>query len=110
MPDYKKRCRYCGAPIFYLVNKNKKYVPCDSKSVRFIPDEGGKDIVFTPGGVEYRGEIVTDKQHGALIGYTSHFVTCPVSDKKRREIDGRASAKQKPKKTEASYEQLSLAL
>ena len=108
MAEYKKCCRYCGAHIFYLVNKNKKYVPCDNGSVRFIPDEGGKDLIYTPDGVEHRGEIVKGKQPGTMIGYSSHFVTCPVSDKERRAIDAKTAAKQKPKKTAPSYEQLSM--
>ena len=50
-------------------------MPCDPEIIRFT--KGGTQAYVTPDGFVIHG---TPKQDGELMGYISHFATCPKAN------------------------------
>lgn len=59
-----KRCKSCGAEIYWIKTKAGKDMPVDADSVD--PTTQGKPTIFDP------------------TVMTSHFVTCPNADQHRK--------------------------
>lgn len=80
-------CRGCGAEIGFIKTVAGKTMPVNVKAVRFAKD-GGKEVFVLENGTVVHGTSLMDSQaaQDELIGYTSHFATCPAagSFRKRR--------------------------
>lgn len=79
------KCRSCGAEIGFIKTVAGRTMPVDAKSVRFAKGSGKEVFVLL------NGEVVhgTSLQEGQadpeeMIGYTSHFATCPAADRFRK--------------------------
>lgn len=82
-------CRGCGAVIGFIKTAAGKTMPVDIKPVLFT--RGGPEVFVTPSGEVIHGTSLRYGQADPdeLIGYTSHFATCPAagSFRKRRKSD-----------------------
>ncbi len=69
-------CRGCGKLIVWTKMQSGKSMPCDPEVIRFVPGEGSEMFV-TPDGLLLQGK--RDPQSN-IIGYISHFATCPKAN------------------------------
>jgi len=78
-------CRGCGAEIGFIKTLAGKTMPVDPKLVRFVKD-GGTEVFVLPNGEVVHGTSLQDCQAdpNELLGYVSHFATCPASDSFRK--------------------------
>ena len=74
------RCRGCGAEIAFIKTVKGKTMPVDPESVYFTPS-GGPETFVTMSGDVVRG---ARRKNGAVIGFISHFATCPAADSFRK--------------------------
>ena len=77
-------CRGCGQGIGFIKTTAGKTMPVDIRPVRFT--RGGPEVFVMPSGEVIHGTSLMDSQADPdeLIGYTSHFATCPASDSFRK--------------------------
>lgn len=77
-------CRGCGQGIGFIKTVAGKTIPVDSRPVRFT--RGGTEVFVMPSGEVIYGTSLMDSQADPdeLIGYTSHFATCPAAGSFRR--------------------------
>ena len=76
-------CRSCRAEIKFIKLKSGKLIPVNSVKKRIIKGEGNVRIVTES------GDIVSGRYdpEGDIVGYVSHFATCPNASKHRRRTD-----------------------
>jgi len=75
------QCRACGEPIRFIKSaKNQRNIPCDpdEQTITLAPGT----MVVTPDGQVLRGNDST--KNTSVVGYTSHFATCPAAGYFRR--------------------------
>lgn len=78
-------CKSCGAEIVWVKTNKGKAMPCDSKKVMAAKDDKGKDLLVTPIGNVVRVNLAaTITENNVVIGYISHFATCPNANEHRR--------------------------
>ncbi len=84
MPGLRKTCpcRGCGQEIAFIKMVKHKTMPVNPDGVYFIPDDGPNSYVTLDGRIE-RGRDPKPGDTGAMIGYVSHFATCPEAGKFR---------------------------
>lgn len=85
MPGLRKTstCRGCGQEIIFIKTTKGKTVPVNPDGVYFMPAGGPKTYVTIDGEViRGRDPIFGDK--GTMIGYISHFATCPEANRFRK--------------------------
>ena len=78
------RCKSCGKEIFFIALTSKRIMPCDAQPIRYRKaqkKEPGALLLVTIDGKIARG--IPD-QDSDLVGYTSHFATCPNADQHRK--------------------------
>ena len=73
-------CRGCKKQILWTRTKTGKAMPLNPEAIRFTP-AGGPETFVTADGNVIRGKR---DGSGAVIGYISHFATCPEHDRFRR--------------------------
>lgn len=78
------KCRACGAEIGFIKTIAGKTVPVDANSLNFLPDPDGKELFVLVDGRTQRGTRVNEESNSSLIGFISHFATCPEADKFRK--------------------------
>lgn len=82
------QCRSCGAEIGFIKTTAGKTMPVDAKSVYFMPDPLATEVFVLPDGTVERGRHLTEDtaplNGEPVIGYVSHFATCPEADKFRK--------------------------
>lgn len=78
-------CRGCDAEIGFIKTVAGRTMPVNAKSVRFVKGSGTETFVL-PNGEVVRGTSLQEGQAdpNEMIGYTSHFATCPASDSFRK--------------------------
>lgn len=74
-------CRGCGKQIIWTQTVKGKSMPCDPEIIDFEPG-GGPETFVTPDGKVMRGKRA---KSGGMVGYISHFATCPQRDQFRKE-------------------------
>lgn len=78
-------CRGCGKEIAFIKTVKGKTMPVDPDAVRFIPAGGPNTYVMMDGSIQRgRGLKHDDDNEGSMIGYISHFATCPNADDFRK--------------------------
>jgi hypothetical protein len=79
------RCKTCKAPIHFVTSTNGRRIPCDPGVVVVVPGSG-PDVVVAQDGRVVRGTLDTSeaRPEGAVVGYVSHFATCPDAKAHRR--------------------------
>lgn len=78
-------CKSCGAEIVWVKTNKGQAMPCDSKKVMAAKDDKGKDLLVTPSGNVVRVNLAaTITENNVVIGYISHFATCPNANGHRR--------------------------
>ena len=76
------KCRSCGAEIIWIELASGKYMPCDADKISYKQNfHFEKLTLITPEGKVTRGDFDPGSD---LIGYTSHFATCPNANQHRR--------------------------
>ncbi len=70
-------CRGCGAPIAFIKTVKGKSMPVNPDAVYFV--QGGEFNVVTLDGEVFRGRAPGPGED-AMIGYVSHFATCPEAN------------------------------
>ena len=78
------KCKSCGAEIDWIVMKSGRRMPVDPEPVHFSIDKinhSGDITLITADGMAVTG---FKDMSSRLIGYLSHFATCPNADKHRR--------------------------
>ena len=79
-------CRGCGKTIAFIKTKNGKSIPVDPEPVQFVRADEYQKFVTELGTIE-RGRPMDGDELDAerfLIGYRSHFATCPAAEDFRR--------------------------
>lgn len=78
-------CRGCGAEIGFIKTVAGKTMPVNVKPIRFAKD-GGKEVFVLENGTVVHGTSLTESQAAPdeMVGYVSHFATCPASDSFRK--------------------------
>lgn len=77
-------CRACGKEIAFIKTVKGKTMPVNPESVYFIPGGGPNTYVLMDGSVQRGREPERTDRENAVIGYISHFATCPEADRFRR--------------------------
>lgn len=77
------KCKSCGRPITFVETPNGKYMPCDTKTVFYLPDEEGPDKIVTGDGYVIACTILPGATHGALVGLLPHWASCPKAGQHR---------------------------
>lgn len=75
MKQWMANCRGCGKLIVWTKMQSGRPMPCDPEIIRF--SKGGTQAYVTPDGFVIHG---TPKPDGELMGYISHFATCPKAN------------------------------
>lgn len=78
-----KMCRCCGKMIVFLQSPKGGRVPCNSFSVKVVPEKGGK-LYYLGEGRTIWGRKVEAGTSGAVTAWESHYGTCPNPDGKTR--------------------------
>ena len=78
------RCKSCGKEIIWIKTTNGRNMPCDAGGILYREDLTKGDMIL----ITRDGKMVWAKRDPSsdLIGYTSHFATCPESNRWRRGI------------------------
>lgn len=80
------KCKSCGKQIKYIRMKSGSLMPVDSTDMVPVRPGGGKTVcIVTPSGEVILGDPVWRGHPEAVLGYVSHFATCPDAEKYRRE-------------------------
>jgi len=78
------QCRACGAEIGFIKTVAGKTMPVNAEAVYFIPESTAKDVFVMPDGTVTHGRATTENAEPLavepVIGYISHFATCPKAD------------------------------
>ena len=85
-PGRPTKCRGCGKDILFIKTAAGKSIPVDTEPIQFIPEEAYDKFVMMDGTVQ-RGQAHDGDELDAerfMIGYRSHFATCPAADEFRR--------------------------
>ena len=77
------KCKACGVEIRWIETAAGKKMPCNPEPVWFTPGGGPKTFV-TPRGKVERGR----RRKDGIVGYISHFATCPMADRLRGKKGG----------------------
>ncbi len=80
------KCRGCGKDIAFIKTISGKCIPVDTEPIQFIPEEAYDKFVMMDGTVQ-RGQAHEGDELDAerfMIGYRSHFATCPAADQFRK--------------------------
>lgn len=79
------KCRACGADIMFIKTVAGRTMPVNAKSVRFAKGSG-TEVFVLPNGEIVHGTSLQEGQAdpNEMIGYTSHFATCPQAYKFRK--------------------------
>lgn len=76
-------CRGCRAMIGFIKTEKGKTMPVDPEEIYFVPGDG-PDTYVMPDGRIRRGRETGCNDLEGVIGYRSHFATCPVSARMRK--------------------------
>lgn len=80
------KCRGCGKEICFIKSINGKSIPVDPDPIRFLPEDNYEKFVMMDGtvqrGREYDGDKIDAQRY--MIGYRSHWATCPAAEDFRR--------------------------
>lgn len=77
-------CKSCGAEILWIRTRSGRLMPVNRKRCFFIENRSGNETFVTEGGDVVRGARTAQKTLPAMVGYTSHFATCPNAAAHRR--------------------------
>ena len=77
------RCKSCGKEIIWIKTVSGKKMPCDAGGILYRPDRNGELTLVTREGSTVRA---TQDKDSELIGYTSHFATCPTANRWRKSM------------------------
>jgi hypothetical protein len=79
-PDARK-CRTCGASIWWVITENGKRMPLDTKAT-----PGGNIHLYdgTAYVLDVKGQAIVEHRGNGDPLYTSHFATCPQADAHRK--------------------------
>jgi len=78
------RCKTCGKEIIWIKTTAGKNMPCDAGGILCRPDKQGDLTLVTRDGKTIRA--VKDET-SELVGYTSHFATCPAANGWRKGVN-----------------------
>lgn len=83
-------CRGCGKEIAFIKTVKGKTTPVNPEPIYFIPAGGPNTYVMIDGSIQRGREPERMDRDKAMIGYRSHFATCPARDQFRsgRRRDG----------------------
>lgn len=78
------KCKSCGAEIRWIKMRSGKSMPCNPVGIRYREGVQGDGCVLTL--VTPDGDVTTGQPYekAELIGYISHFATCPFANQHRR--------------------------
>lgn len=82
------KCKSCGAEIIWIKMKSGKSMPCNPRGIHYRKqvhgDVGCQGCMLTF--VTPDGDVVVGQawEESELVGYISHFATCPNADKHRK--------------------------
>lgn len=82
------RCKGCGRKIKWVKTAAGKNMPVDIEAINIMPSKTGHVVVITLSGNVVRGNLVMSGTPNAVMGYTSHFSTCPDAEKFRKRETG----------------------
>ena len=77
------RCKSCGKEIIWIKMASGKNMPCDAGGILCREDVNGELTLVIKDGKMVRA---TRDKSGDMIGYTSHFATCPNANRWRKEM------------------------
>ena len=84
-------CSGCGKMIIFVRSHKGGLVPCNSFSVKVVPDKRGK-LYYLGEGKTLWGRKVKDNESGAVTAWESHYGTCPNPGKKHQKCIKKTSA------------------
>lgn len=81
------KCKSCGSEIIWVKMKSGKSMPCNPRGIHYREqvhgDEGCMLKLVTPDGNVVVGQACEENE-SELVGYVSHFATCPNADRHRK--------------------------
>ena len=77
------QCRACGKEIGFIKTAAGKAMPVNANAVRFVRAGGPNTYVMIDGSIQ-RGREPEYGETDTMIGYISHFATCPAADRFRK--------------------------
>lgn len=77
-------CRCCGEEITFIKTVKGKSMPVNPESVYFVPAGGPNTYVMIDGSIR-RGREPRPDDRATIIGFISHFATCPEADRLRNQ-------------------------
>lgn len=74
------KCRKCAAQIAFIMTTKGKPMPVNPEPILFMAAGGPETFV------DEKGRIIRGRRDpdGYMVGYISHFATCPAADSFRR--------------------------
>jgi len=80
------KCKSCGAKILWITTSNGRGMPVNADSLIPVRPGGTKSAcVVTPDGNVVLGDPTWRGHPEAVLGYVSHFATCPDAEKWRKD-------------------------
>ena len=81
------KCKSCGAEIIWIKMKSGKSMPCNPRGIHYREQvHGDEECMLTL--VTHDGNVVVgqacEENESELVGYVSHFATCPNANKHRK--------------------------
>ena len=81
------KCKSCGAEIVWIKMKSGKSMPCNTRGIHYREqvhgDKGCMFTLVTPDGNVVVGRACEENE-SELVGYVSHFATCPYANRHRK--------------------------
>lgn len=84
-------CRECGKMIVFRRSHKGGMVPCNSFSVKIVPDKGGKLYYLGEGKVMW-GRKTDDNDPGGVTAWESHYAVCPKQERSERKRSRKTAA------------------
>ena len=75
------KCKSCGANIIFIQTLNGKLMPCDERPIPYREDPNGSMMLVTGDGRVVKAKLDASSD---LLGYVSHFATCPNANGHRK--------------------------
>lgn len=96
-------CRKCGKMITFVRSHRGGLVPCDSFTVRVIPDKSGR-LFYLGEGKTIWGRKTDANDPGGVTAWESHYGTCSNPEKKSPKREKKTPAQLAKAREEAAAE------
>lgn len=80
-----KPCNSCGAQIEFVTTESGRKMPLDATGYSVVPDDTAKTTYFRLDGSTFKARPFSIRDNvDTVIGYVSHFASCPHAKRHRK--------------------------